>query len=101
MRAGPLSSPEVIDLLNHYFVPVFVSIEDYEDEGQASSEEKTELRRVFREASQAKLSVGTVHVYIVASDGTPVDSRHVADAASGNNTLKLLQSTVEKLKVAR
>jgi hypothetical protein len=101
MRAGPLSRTEVIDLLNHHFVPIFLSMEDYEDDGRASSEEKTELHRVFRRAGQAKLSVGTVHVYIVAPDGTPIDSRHVAEAAKGDNTLKLLRATVEKLDIAR
>ena len=35
MRAGPLSSPQVIDLLNARFVPVFAVIEDYRKGGDA------------------------------------------------------------------
>ena len=58
MRAGPLSSPEVIDLLNGAFVPVFAVNEDYRDDGPAPAEEKAEYRRIYREALEAKLSAG-------------------------------------------
>ena len=37
MRAGPLSNDKVISLLNAYYVPVFISNEDYDEKGQALS----------------------------------------------------------------
>jgi len=59
MRAGPLSNPRVISLLNGYFVPVYATNEDYKDGGDAPPEEKNEYGRIFQEARQAGLSVGT------------------------------------------
>jgi hypothetical protein len=101
MRAGPLSSPKVIDLLNHHFVPAFVSIEDYAQDGQAAAEEKARLRTIMREAGQAGLSTGTVHVYLLAPDGKVIDTRHVADATRGDTLADLLAATVSRLKVPR
>jgi hypothetical protein len=101
MRAGPLSSPKVIDILNHHFVPAFVSIEDYADQGEAAAVEKSELRRIFREAGQAGLSTGTVHVYLLAPDGKVIGTRHVADATRGDTLADLLAATIARLKVPR
>ena len=99
MRAGPLSKKTVIDTLNAHFVPVYVSIEDYHDEGPASKEEKAEQRRIFREAGEKQLSVGTVHAYVLDPDGHPIDSLHVAQAATGDHLLRMLQRTVQTLGV--
>jgi hypothetical protein len=98
MRAGPLSSPKVIELLNSYFVPVYVSNEDYRDEPAVSAAEKAERDRVFREARKAELSVGTVHVYILSPDGEPIDSLHVANAAKTATLVEKLQAAVDHLK---
>ena len=59
----------MINLINRYFVPVYVSNEDFRAGGHASAEERAEKDRIYREALAAKLSTGTVHVYIVAPDG--------------------------------
>ena len=80
MRAGPLSSPRVIDLLNTCFVPIFAVNEDYRDNGPAPKEEKAEYQRIYHEALDARLSAGTVHAYVVDTAGHPIDSLHVADA---------------------
>jgi hypothetical protein len=98
MRAGPLSNAKVIQTLNHFFVPVYVSMEDYEDAGAAAKEEKAEYRRIYLEAAQAGLSVGTVHAYVLTPAGHPMDSLHVAKAAEGNNLQHMLTAAVEKLK---
>jgi acyl-CoA carboxylase subunit beta len=86
MRAGPLSDPEVAQLLNQYFVPVYVSNEDYGETPQVSAEEDAERTRIFRQGHQLGLSVGTVHVYLLDPDGDgsgaaeaqrhPVDELH-------------------------
>jgi hypothetical protein len=90
----------VISLLNRYFVPVYLSNEDYAKEGPAPAEEKAERDRIYREALKAQLSTGTVHVYILAPDGHPIDSQHVAVASKVEKLTEMLERTVEKLKLA-
>jgi hypothetical protein len=94
MRAGPLSSLKVIDLLNGTFVPVFAVNEDYRDGGPASAEDKAEYRRIYREALAARLSAGTVHAYVLDPAGHPVDSLHVADAAHPDRLVAMLERMI-------
>ena len=98
MRAGPLSNQTVSDTLNRYFVPVYTSNEDYRGDGPAPKEERDAYQKIYRAALEAKMSAGTVHAYVLSPDGTPVDSLHVADAARGDNTLKMLDRAVERFK---
>jgi hypothetical protein len=99
MRAGPLSRPDVIDTLNRYYVPVFTSMEDYHDGGAAPAGEKAVYQKIYRGALAAKLSAGSVHAYVVTADGTPIDSLHVADAATRDNLLNMLRRNAERLHV--
>src|SRR5437667_4093939 len=99
MRAGPLSNTRVISLLNRFFVPVYAANEDYRDGGAQPAEEKAEYNRMFNEAHAAKLSVGTVHVYVLSPGGHPIDSLHVATAAKTDWLIDLLERTVEKLNI--
>jgi hypothetical protein len=101
MRAGPLSSREVIDLLNGAFVPVFAVNEDYRDDGSAPAEEKAEYRRIYREALSAGLSAGTVHAYVVDPAGHPIDSLHVADAARRDRLAAMLEHVMRVRKLTR
>ena len=101
MRAGPLSNSKVIDLLNGYFVPVYVVNEDYSKRGPAPPEEKAERDRIFKEGHAAKLSVGSVHVYVLHPDGRLLDSMHVAKAAKASNLIALLQKAVDTLGTGR
>lgn len=100
MRAGPLSNPEVIDLLNGAFVPVFAVNEDYRDDGPVPAEEKAVYRRIYREALEARLSAGTVHAYVVDPDGHPIDSMHVADAARPDRLAGMLRRVMGTRKLA-
>jgi len=99
MRAGPLSNSTVISLLNRCFVPVYAVNEDYRDGGAQPPEEKAEYNRIYKEALAAKLSAGTVHVYILSPDGHAIDSLHVATAAKTERLIDLLERTIKKLKV--
>lgn len=100
MRAGPLSNNNVIDLLNRYFVPVFVSNEDYQEKsGVASPVEKKEYRRLFDEFLEKKLPCGTVHVYLIGPDGHAIDSMHVANASRTEKLLAMLQRCIDRLGV--
>jgi hypothetical protein len=89
----------VISLLNGQFVPVYARNGDYAKGGAASAEEKAEYTRIYHEAAKAKLSTGTVHVYILSPDGHPLDTLHVAEAAKPDKLLTMMERTVEKLKV--
>ena len=97
MRASSLSNAKVISLINRFFVPVYVSNEDYAKNGPAPAEEKAERNRIYQEALKAKLSTGTVHVYIVNTDGHPIDSLHVAQASKVDAMTAMLERVVEKL----
>ena len=45
------------------------------------------------------MSAGTVHVYLLDPDGTPVGSQHVAVASKVDQLTALLEQTVNRLKV--
>lgn len=94
MRASSLSNDKVIDLLNHFFVPVYLSNEDFAKGGCAPVEEKKELQRIFRESLDAKRSTGTVHVYVLSPDGKSCDSMHVASAAKVEKLVPMLEAAV-------
>jgi hypothetical protein len=99
MRTGPFSDAKVIELLNNYFTPVYTINEDYAEKGPAPREEKAEYQRIYHEAVKAKLSTGTVHVYVLTPDGHPLDSLHVAEAAKKDKLIGMLEKTVKKLKI--
>jgi hypothetical protein len=96
MRAGPLSNPEVIKLLNAHFVPVYAVNEDYRGNGPQPKAEREEFTRIYREALDAKMSAGTVHVYITSPDGKAVDSMHVAEAAKTEKLLATLKRNIAR-----
>jgi hypothetical protein len=84
--------------LNRYFVPVYVSNEDYGPTGAASPAEKTEYTRIYHETLHAHLSAGTVHVYLLKPDGHVFDSMHVAQAAEPNRLAAMLERATQTLK---
>lgn len=99
MRASSLSSQKVISLLNQFFVPVYVSNEDYALAGPAPAAEKAEKNRIYHESLKAQLSTGTVHVYILSPQGQPIDSQHVAVAAKPDQLLSMLERVIAKLEL--
>jgi len=96
MRAGPLSSPEVVKTLNRSFVPVYLSNEDYAEGGPAPQAERRERDRILREAAAKGLSTGTVHVYVLDPEGHAVDSAHVAEGAKLDVLRRLLDRNVAR-----
>jgi hypothetical protein len=96
----PLSNNRVITLLNRYFVPVYTANEDYRDGGSASPEERAELERIHREGHAKKLSVGSVHAYVLGPDGELVDSLHVAEAFKIERLISMLEGSVSRLGTA-
>jgi len=83
MRAGPLSDAKVIEWLNAYFVPVYVSNDEIPGDADTVKKEKSERERILRAFLDAKMSAGSVTVYVLTPDAGPVGSIHVAHAAGG------------------
>jgi hypothetical protein len=110
MRASSLSNTRVIDLLNHYYVPVHVDGVYYQHNGTVARDEKAAYRQVFhelhllnkknREDGQPPLSVGSVHAYVLDAAGKPLDSLHVAEAGPAK-VIAMLEKHVAALKVPR
>jgi len=76
-----------------------VSNEDLRKDGNASAEVKKEIRRVYLETLNAKMSAGTVHVYLLDQSGRPVGSQHVATASKVEELTAMLENTVARLKI--
>src|SRR5207249_312678 len=72
-----------------------------------AKKEQAERDRVYRAFLDAKLSAGSVHVYVLSPDAKPLGSIHVAhagekDKATGKDrTQLLLEKTVSDLKVVK
>jgi hypothetical protein len=100
MRAGPLADADVITNLNRYYISVYTSNEEYDNEGAAPAEEKAERNRIWGAALKAGKPSGTVHVYLLDGDGQFLDSMHVAEASRPGKLLDLLRKTAESQKIA-
>jgi hypothetical protein len=97
MRVGPLSNSKVISLLNHYFIPVYVSNEDYFGKGaMASAEERAERQRLVAEFGNKGLGTGDVHVYILSPDGHAAAGLDIGSAMDTNRLTQLLEGVVKK-----
>lgn len=94
MRAGPLSNEKIIDFLNAYFVPVYLSNEDYAKDGSASAQEKAEFWRIYN-----GFAIGTVAVDLLTPDGKGIISIHVVDASKPDYLLNKLQEVSSSLGV--
>jgi hypothetical protein len=107
MRAGPLANRQVIELLNSYFVPVYTSNDFISAEPGLLKKEQKERERVYRAFLEAKMSAGTVHVYVLSPDAVPLGSIHVGEAgekdpATGKDrTQVLLEKTIRDLKTLK
>jgi hypothetical protein len=99
MRASSLSNEKVISLINRYFVPVYTSNEDFRAGGSAPAEERKTLQHIVGETLKAKLSAGTVHVYLLTPDGQSIDSQHVATASKVDKLTEMLERAVARLKL--
>lgn len=107
MRAGPLSNPQVIELLNGYFVPVYTSNDFISGDPALQKKEQKERERVYGAFLEVKMSAGSVHVYVLSPDAVPLGSIHVGEAgdkdsaAGKDRTQLLLEKTVRELKTTK
>jgi RNA polymerase sigma-70 factor (ECF subfamily) len=79
LREGPLSTSEVIEMLNSRFVPVYVNTEDPANKDHA---------RIYKEALKAKLGAGSEQLYFLEPEGAVVDSLAICHVT----TASLLES---------
>jgi len=95
VRTSSFSNREVIDLVSQYFVPVWVSRDDYGLEKKAGGE-RDEWLRIQSTAGRRGLSNGNVSVYLIDPEGIPFDSLIVSKAAVSENLLGLLKKAIQE-----
>jgi hypothetical protein len=110
LRASSLSNTKVIDLLNHYYIPVNVDGVYYQHNDSVPNEEKAAYRQIFQDfhllnkknkaAGKPLLSIGSVHAYVLDAAGQPLDSLHVAEA-SPEHVIAMLEKQIAALKVPK
>lgn len=100
MRAGPLSNPRVIALLNGHFVCVYTSNDAIPGDEATVAREKAERQRLRGEFFKAKLGFGDVNPVLVTWDAKPLGRLSIGPACEKDNLLHLLEKTVTDLKLA-
>jgi hypothetical protein len=89
MRAGPLSNPKVIELLNRYFVPV-TSVNEFPDD---------ERVRIYHEFADKRLGIGDVHVYVVGPDGVAIAGLDIGSAMDSDKEIVFLNNIARQLNL--
>jgi hypothetical protein len=97
LRAGPLSNPTIIDLLNRYYVPVTSSNEEAENGGTGPPAEKAERQRIYLDFYAKKLPLGDVNVYIVGPDGSSVAGLDIGNAMDAGKLSAFLTRVATQL----
>jgi hypothetical protein len=107
MRASSLSNTKVIDLLNHYFVPVNVDGVYLKANAGVAREEKAafisvvqqfyQLNKENRAAGKPEKAVGSVCLYVLTPEGRALDSLTIGEAQPGK-VAELLTRAIRTLK---
>jgi hypothetical protein len=98
MRVSSLSDPRVLELLTKYYVPVWLSRDDYQRE-KRSRDEQAELSRLDAERAKRKMEGGTVCVFLVAPNGDVLATQRVLLAYQAETLIPFLKKTIADLKV--
>lgn len=101
MRAGPLSNPKVIALLNASFVCAYTSNDDIAGDADTVGKERKERERIKAAFREAKLGSGEVSPYILTPDAQPLARLGISEACAKDNLLQLLEKTAADLKLPR
>jgi hypothetical protein len=98
VRAGPLSDARVIDLLNHYCVPIYISTDDFEEKsGQAPAPEKKEFVRLFGDINEAKKGMG----YVLTPEEKMIETFVSSPAVTSEQVFAFLDNAIKKLGAKR
>lgn len=95
MRASSFSNPDVIRLVSRYFVPVWVSRDDYAL-NKKNKAEAAEWQRIHTTTGRLGLSNGNVSVYLLDPAGTPLASMVVTTALSPDKLIAMLRKVIEE-----
>ncbi len=95
MRASSFSNTEVVHLVSRYFVPVWLSRDDYAL-NKKSKAEAAEWQRIHTTAGRLGLGNGNVSVYLLDPDGTPLASLVVGKALSPDKLIALLRKVIDE-----
>jgi hypothetical protein len=91
----------VIQLLNDYFIPVYIS-HDAHEKGDAPAEDKKAWRRIYHEANAKLKRSGSVHVYILGPpDNAVIESIDIGTATQPEKLYARLEAVVRKLGTPR
>ena len=98
MRMGPFSNKKVTDFIQHNFVPLFVSNQEYSS-SQIDTEERELLRAIRSNARKNGLSSGAVQVYLLTHELDVLDVMHVAKAVDVKQLMPFLRGVANELDV--
>lgn len=93
-----LSNPRIVELISKYFVPAWVSRDDYQREAR-DQDEKAELVRIDHERARRKLKGGNVTVFILADNGDVLATQPVVVALKPENLRTFLEEMIAKHKL--
>lgn len=98
MRASSLSDKTIVDLLSRYFIPVWLSTDDFDlvPKDRAEADEYWRYRKLAKEQG---LCAGNVQIYLILPDGKLLTTLHVTKASQPETLRALLQKTVEDNKL--
>lgn len=84
-------------MLNDYYVPVYVSNDESEDQGAASATEKALRKRIMFEAKKSGSAAGTVCAFLLGPDGKVIDACRAPFSSDTNHMKALLEGTAKKI----
>jgi hypothetical protein len=98
MRVSSLSDDRIIDLVSRYFVPVWVSRDNYQLQ-QPTKADRDLLARIDADRHRKRLEGGTVCVYIVKSDGEALATMTVQRACKPELLAPFLRKIIADRKL--
>jgi hypothetical protein len=101
MRAGPLSNPKVIALLNGHFVCAYTSNDDIPGDAATVQRERKERDRIKAAFREAKMGSGEVSPYILTPEANPLGRLSIGPACEKDNLLHLLEKIIADGKLQR
>src|SRR5262245_33172256 len=101
MRAGPLSNPKVIALLNSSFVCAYTSNDDIPGDAATVGRERKERDRIKAAFREVKMGSGEVSPSILTPEAKPLGRLSIGPACEKDNLLHLLEKIVADEKLPR
>jgi hypothetical protein len=98
LRVSSLSNPRIVELISKYFVPSWVSRDDYQRDPR-DQDEKAELQRIDRERARRGLKGGNVTVFLIGHNGDVLATQPVQLALKPENLRSFLEENIAKYKL--